>query len=192
MLPKSTARTLTAAKLTSGDFTATKLNSPEDKAAFGNKLLTFIADDCPRTTFTKAFYQKLMNTFGHIAHYNIDGFYDVFFQGDRTKLEFLEQTLEFPCWGGPAYTFSDVERAVQARIRASDVVDVLKVRLADSTREAELRQFATLQAKFGASSPAKAAPEPAPAIAPVVPSVPRGAQPHKAQLANQLDLFSAA
>ena len=46
-----------------------------------------------------------------------DGFYGRFFLTAEDKLEFLEQCVTWPCHGDPTYTYSDVERAVVARLR---------------------------------------------------------------------------
>jgi hypothetical protein len=53
----------------SSQFDPTEWNSASDKAAFGNTLLHFIESDWKRSLFTKSFYQRLSNCFGHIAHY---------------------------------------------------------------------------------------------------------------------------
>ena len=50
-------------------FVATEWNSAADKAAFGNTYLHFIESDWKQSLFTKSFYQRLSNCFGHIAHY---------------------------------------------------------------------------------------------------------------------------
>ena len=76
------------------------------------------------------------------------------------KIAFLDQTLCWPCHGDPAWTYADVERAVQKRLRASCVIDVLRMREADATRKRELAQLAGLQAKYGAGASPAAAPAP--------------------------------
>jgi hypothetical protein len=50
-------------------FTPTKWSTAEEKATFANHLLAFIAADCPESKFTKAFYNRLSQCFGFIAHY---------------------------------------------------------------------------------------------------------------------------
>ena len=57
---------------TAAEFTATKWDSAEKKAEFANKLCKFIAADFKESLFTKAFYERLSMTFGHIAHYAED------------------------------------------------------------------------------------------------------------------------
>jgi len=50
-------------------FVPTQWSTAADKAAFGNTYLHFIESEWKRSLFTKSFYQRLSNCFGHIAHY---------------------------------------------------------------------------------------------------------------------------
>jgi hypothetical protein len=50
-------------------FTPTKWTTAEQKAAFANQLMAFIAADFSESKFTKAFYNRLGQCFGMIAHY---------------------------------------------------------------------------------------------------------------------------
>ena len=151
MLPSTVVRALTTPAFEPDHFTATQWSTAEDKVKFANALMKFIADEFPRQSFSKSLYQRLNNTFGHIAHYNQNGFYSVFFERDADKLAFLDQTLRWPCYGDPTYTFCDVERAVQRRLRAANVIEVFRMREADATRTRELDILARLQAKYGAN-----------------------------------------
>jgi hypothetical protein len=51
------------------EFVSTKFSTAADKADFGNAFLHFIESGWKETLFTKTFYNRLSNTFGHIAHY---------------------------------------------------------------------------------------------------------------------------
>jgi hypothetical protein len=51
------------------DFVPTNFSTAADKADFGNAFLYFIESEWKETLFTKTFYNRLSNTFGHIAHY---------------------------------------------------------------------------------------------------------------------------
>ena len=149
MLPATIVRALTTPALEPDQFVATKWSTAEDKAKFANALMKFIASGFPWPAFSKALYQRLSNTFGNIANYNRDQFYSVFFERDADKVVFLDQTLRWPCHGDPTYTFCDVERAVQRRLSAANVIEVFRMREADSTRKRELDALARLQAKYG-------------------------------------------
>lgn len=163
MLPSTVVRALSSPPFEASQFTATKWSNAEDKAKFANKLMKFIAAEFPRQSFTQSFYQRLSNTFGHIAHCDLAGFHGVFFEDEAGRTDFLSQTLEYRCTGDPAYTFSDVERAVQTRLRASNVIDVFRMRERDATRARDLALLARLTSKYGAK---REAPSPAQATAP--------------------------
>src|ERR1700677_4152144 len=149
MLPAATIRALTIPAFTAAEFTSTQWTSAEDKAKFANALMKFVANEFPRQSFTRSLYQRLSNTFGHIAHTNIEGFYGAFFERDFDKIVFLEQTLSWPHFGDPTFTFSDVERAVKRRLRAAQVIDIFRLFEADTTRRRELATLARLQEKYG-------------------------------------------
>jgi hypothetical protein len=159
MLPAATVRALTIPAFTAGEFTPTQWASAEDKAKFANALMKFIANEIPRRSFTQPFYRRLSNTFGHIAHGSLDGFYGAFFERDLDKVVFLEQTLSWPHFGDPTFTFSDIERAVKRQLLAATAIDIFRLLEADATRRRELATLARLQEKYGARTPP---PDPAP------------------------------
>ena len=150
MLPAATIRALMNPAFTAAEFTPTQWASAEDKAKFANALMKFIANEFPRQCFTRSLYHRLSNTFGYIAHTNIEGFYGAFFERDLDKVVFLEQTLSWPHFGDPTFTFCDVEHAVKRRLRAAKVIDIFRLLEADATRRRELAMLARLQAKYGA------------------------------------------
>ena len=98
-------------------FTATRFDTAQSKADFGNQLLAFIAEGFPQKRFTQRFYRVLMQHFGMIAHYDQHGFWREFFTRTADQVRFLEEISSHSCWGDPAFTFSDLERVVVARLR---------------------------------------------------------------------------
>jgi len=164
MLPAATVRALTIPAFTAAEFMPTQWASADDKAKFANALMKFIAAEFPRQSFTQPFYRRLSNTFGHIAHGNLTGFYGAFFERDFDKVVFLEQTLSWPHFGDPTFTFSDVEDAVKRRLRAAKVIDIFRMLEADATRRRELATLARLQEKYGART---LPPDPAPVGLPI-------------------------
>jgi hypothetical protein len=148
MLSAALTRALTTPAFVAADFVPTQWDTSERKAKFANALLTFIAQDFPRSKFHEGFYRRLSNTFGHIANYNRDGFYQRFFLTAEDKCAFLEQCVTWPCYGDPAYTYSDVERAVAERLRESQVVAILSSQIAVARRRRELALFAELKARY--------------------------------------------
>ena len=135
-------------------FTPTKWNAADAKATFANHLMAFIAADFPESKFTKAFYSRLCQCFGFIAHCDKVGFFAEFFTCTEDKLRFLRCLAECHCCGSPEFTFSDVERAISAEIRTMNYVDAYGARLAWETETRERQQLAALQAKYLGSSEA--------------------------------------
>jgi hypothetical protein len=119
-------------------FIGTKWSSAEAKANFGNHFLCFVKSDFARNLFTKTFYKRLSLCFSHIAHYNVHGFYAAWFSTLSDQLRFLRHTCQFPCYGDPAYTFSDVEREIQREVRRRNYVEIYSIRVAEEQRSAEL------------------------------------------------------
>ncbi len=155
MLSAALTRALTTPAFVAADFVPTRWDTAEQKAKFANALLTFIAQDSPRSKFHESFYRRLSNTFGQIAHYDSAGFYQRFFLTAEDKLEFLEQCATWPCHGDPTYTYWDVERAVGARLRKSQIVACLSSQIAVERRRRELALLLELKARY---EPVAAAP----------------------------------
>jgi hypothetical protein len=130
------------------EFVSTKFSTAADKADFGNAFLHFIESGWKETLFTKTFYNRLSNTFGHIAHYNRPTFYSTWFTSDADRLRFLEQALEWPCWGDAEFTFCDVERALQREIRKRNYVVRYELKAAEAVRSAEMAILERLEAKY--------------------------------------------
>lgn len=128
---------------TADRFTPTQWDSADRKAAFAKQFIRFVQCD-----FSKAFYVRLSMTFGHIAHYNQGGFFEEFFTTTQDKFRFLRLTLAYPCYGDPAWTFSDVEKALQSWLRENAVLTKYEQRLADETEAEEKATLARLQAKY--------------------------------------------
>ncbi|RZU28935.1 hypothetical protein [Edaphobacter modestus] len=126
----------------------TEWDSAEKKLAFANHLINFIATDFPRQKFTKGFYNRLSCVFGMIAHYNLEGFYQAFFTCTAAKVRFLSCLLNWPNYGDPAYTYSDVEAAVQEKLRELGFYEMYRSRLGRETEQAERAVLAHLQAKY--------------------------------------------
>jgi hypothetical protein len=129
-------------------FVPTQRNTAEDKAKFGNTYLHFVDAGFQRSLFTKQFYNRLSNCFYHIAHYNIHGFYEVWFTCLSDQLRFLKHTLEFPCYGDPAYTFSDVEREIQREVRRRNYESRYELRVTEERQAIGLALLKRLEAKY--------------------------------------------
>ena len=106
----------------SSQFTPTKWDTNEQKAKFANHFVSFVESDFKRTKFPKWFYNRLSSCFGHIAHYDLLGFYSTFFENNKSKVEFLEHCLKGGGYGSPEFTYSDVERALQTWLTENDIL----------------------------------------------------------------------
>jgi hypothetical protein len=129
-------------------FTPTQWSTAEQKAAFANQLMAFIASGFPENKFKKAFYNRLCACFSFIAHTDRAGFVATFFTCTSDKLDFLKQIATCPCYGSPAFTFSDVERAVSGAIRAMGYVGIYGAILRRETETHERAMLAMLSARY--------------------------------------------
>lgn len=134
-------------------FTPTKWHSADDKARFGNQVLAFIAADFFKAKWTNTFYGELCQHFGFIAHYDQHGFWEEYFADLPGKLRFLRDLTQHHCYGDPAYTFSDLERAVIQRLRAAKLVERLSEAVARDTEAIERALLRKLLTKYEADAP---------------------------------------
>ncbi len=130
------------------EFLPTEWSTTADKANFGNTPLHFLEADCPRQLFARELYNRLSMTFGNIAHYNLEGFYDTWFTRDRHRLAFVQKILRWPCHGDPKFTFSDVEQAIQRVVRERNYLARFELRAAEALRAAEMNELERLEAKY--------------------------------------------
>jgi hypothetical protein len=56
--------------------------------------------------------------------------------------------MQWPCYGDPGYTFSDVERAIQREVARLNLVAKVKEAAVSSIRQRELSLLATLENKY--------------------------------------------
>lgn len=165
------APALTRPAFIEGDFIATKFDTAADKAWFANELCRFIACDFRQTLWTKRLYQRLSLSFSNIAHYNSQGFWEEFFAGLQGKVRFLEQTLAHPCYGQPEHTYCDVECAVQARLRACDILPTYRALRAAEIESVERALLNRLRQKYEGVPPTR--PVDLPILRPAAPSRPK-------------------
>lgn len=134
---------------TADQFTPTKFDTAADKAWFANQFVTFVESGFEQRHFTDRFYRRLSSTFGHIAHFNRLGFWQTFFTTTADKVRFLEITLRHPCYGDAAWTYSDVERALQSWLAVNGTLTKWRERLAAELEAGERAEFERLRTKFG-------------------------------------------
>ena len=63
-------------------------------------------------------------------------------------MEFIEQVIQWPCYGDPTHSFSDAERELQRRLRQVDLLGLYR-KVGRAERDAaERAEFARLKARF--------------------------------------------
>jgi hypothetical protein len=133
---------------TADQFTPTKWDTAEDKAAFANWLVRFIDGGFKRSAFSKNRYRKLSMCFGMIAHFDIHGFYAEQFSTPERQLRFLQTLLQHRCYGDASYTFSDVEKQILCWVAVNSHIDRLVAKINHDNENAERTELARLKAKY--------------------------------------------
>ena len=129
-------------------FTATKFTTAEQKAKFANHFVRFVDAGFPKTLFVKWFYNELRNCFGHIAHFDINGFYEEWFSSTQRKLDFIKNVLNHTSYGDPAHTFSDVEKELYMLVHLRGYVVSLTMDLTGETAKKDLAEFRRLLREY--------------------------------------------
>ena len=124
------------------------LSSSEDKRKFAENFIRFVESDFLRNKFTKTFYGQLSNTFGYIAHCDIHGFYAAQFSSRTRQINFVKQSLQYPCDGSADYTFSDVEAYLKDWLNRTGVLNRLLSAERSENIQSERNELARLRAKF--------------------------------------------
>lgn len=130
------------------EFIPTAHSTAADKQEFARHFVSFVSNDFNRRLFTKAFYNRLSMCFGHIAHYNQEGFWHTWFESTAKRLDFLRNVLTYTCPGWPSYTYCDVEKFLQVWLKRSGLVEQYQQKLSEETERAERAELARLQAKY--------------------------------------------
>ena len=147
-LPAALVRALRDPAPTEAEFAPTRFCPASNKAWFAGHYLRFVSSGFPRHQFTTRFYRQLIHTFGHIACYDLHGFWTEFFATGEGRVAFLEQCMSWPCHGSPEHTWCDVERAIIGRLRQVDLLGFHRGVLRRDQERIERAEFARLRAKY--------------------------------------------
>ena len=131
------------------DFTATEFETADAKVKFCEQFVKFVKNDFAKESFPKWFYQRLSMTFGHIAHYDQNGFYETFFTNTDHIRYFIQKTLNYPCYGSPAFTYCDAEKVIQTWLRDNKIMEKWQKKLQQETEAKERKEFERLSNKYG-------------------------------------------
>lgn len=119
--------------------------SAEDQARFANQFVKFAKSGFDRSQFPKWFYQRLSMTFGHIAHYNQEGFYQEFFTTPADKMRFIDQTVSSPGYG----PWGDCERQIRTWLLDSGIPVQVEAERNRGQEMAERNLYEQLKQKYG-------------------------------------------
>ena len=133
--------------------TATQFSDAVEKAKIGNALLSFIARGFPQSAWNRTLYNRLSQMFGHIAHYDIHGFWGAQFSTTQARLGFLRGIVLYGCYGDPAWTWSDVERDIRNRIIGSGLIEAYTRALAAEQKARDRADLERLADRFRIALP---------------------------------------
>lgn len=139
-------------QFTASQFTPTKFDTAQEKAKFANACLKFLVDGCPKSYWIANhvwFYEHWSLHMGHIAHYNAEGFYEARFASRQGRIATIEQAAgKYGFHGDPAYTWSDVQRALAEKIVDMGLVESYKEDLKVLIEREERAELARLKEKY--------------------------------------------
>ena len=90
---------------TASDFLPTKWSTADEKAQFGNTLLYFMLTGFLAGRFTEKLYTRLSMCYGHIAHFDRQGFSETWFDSPESIASFVNHLMQWPCHGDAGYPF---------------------------------------------------------------------------------------
>jgi hypothetical protein len=132
---------------TAAGFTATRFDTIMDKVLFIEALIRFLCGHCDRDKFTRRIYDGLYLHLGHIAHYNMGGFYARWFEDLVNQIEFLKYHSSEQIFGD----WRDVAEALKKWIAGPEGQTVLahyENALVIRTETAERQQLENLKTKY--------------------------------------------
>ena len=114
-------------------FTATAHSTAEERARFCKAFVTFVLSSFARRLFKPAFYRRLSNIFGNIAHYDETGFYEVWFSTPARQRQFIKCIHQWTPHGDPNFCWTDVEHELKSWATAE--ADAVEAVLAENERK---------------------------------------------------------
>lgn len=127
----------------------------KEKMRFANQFCKFVMGGFQTIDFQNWFYIRLSMTFGHVANYNLNSFYNQFFLDARSKVGFIRQIVNYECYGDPAYTYSDVEKIIQKWLDDEKILVRTLLAATDQRKEEEKHILRNLIKKYAPNSQAE-------------------------------------
>lgn len=132
----------------SGLFTPTKWKTAEEKAKWCTRMVNFILSDFDKSKFQKGMYNQLMHMYMHIAHYNIEGFYETWFSRWDQRYRWCLNAQNHPRYGSPEHTWCDAEQELVTWLQANNIEKQCLAQAERIQEEKELELLTQLQAKY--------------------------------------------
>lgn len=101
----------------SRNYIGSKFLTSHQKSEYFKALVKFTESGFANHLFTDNLYRRLSNSYGHIAHYDKAGFYDVWFGDHEQQNEWVQHVMTARVYGDPEFTTSDVEREFQTWLK---------------------------------------------------------------------------
>lgn len=130
------------------NMTSTQFHSATEKETTLERFKRFFIKGCPETMFTKTLYDYASNMYGHIAHYDRQGYYQTWFTNPKQISEWFKWALQHPCYGDPAFTRSDVEKSLKIWIAESSILNHYKQLADNALQQIELAELKRLKVKY--------------------------------------------
>jgi hypothetical protein len=107
-------------------YQATEHSTVKEKEKFATQFKKFVESGYKRTKFPQWFYRRLSLMFGHIAHYDCQGFFAYWFSAEHDTRRWENRVMYWKAYGDPKHTWSDVEIDLSrwlASLRGVEVAD---------------------------------------------------------------------
>lgn len=138
-------------KATADQFADTRFGTAADKAKFVNQLIAFAESGFEEKKFHNTIYTRLMNLFGHIAHYDKVGFYDEWFSNDIHRLSWLRHIADADVYD--ITDWADAERYIKNHLASSGLLHTYRLRVSNQIESREREELAKLKAKYEENRP---------------------------------------
>ena len=112
--------------------------------AFGK----FAASGYKKSLFTKELYRELSMSFGFIAHFDRDGFYEALISSPSARANALTIMAERDLATGGVRALTPLEQLLRTMVIDRGLVDVAAKELAVETEQRERAELARLKAKY--------------------------------------------
>jgi hypothetical protein len=112
--------------------------------------VAFVNSDHARSKFTTLLYRVLMHCFSHIAHTDIDGFYEQWFRDTAAIAAWYEHMQVVTIY--PISVYHQFETELRYLMKGHDLLEKARKRCVSDARQAELLKLRDLIKKYPAET----------------------------------------